>query len=1407
MRTFLLSFALLFCLSAQAQTFWAKTEAGSNVDETLAVTGDAIGNTYTTGYFSGTAGIDGNNLAVNGLTDIFVSKIAANGATVWTKSFGGSSSDRGLAIAVDSDGNSYVSGFFAGTVSFGGGLSMSSEGNSQDAFVMKLSPAGTALWVKRGGSAANSDRANSIAVDNSGNVFITGVFSGMATFGALSLTSLNNTLDAFIVKYDSNGNELWAKKGSGNAADRGIAITTDAVGNAYSTGQFSGNITFDNTYTNTILNAFYVIKHSASGNEEWFRWAGGSEQSIANGIASDGSSIFLTGNFGASISFLGSGTSTLSSGYTNGVFIASYSTSGNLSWSQSQGSASAVSSNCISARNGQLAIAGWHECTFESLSEVYGESTFNSIGYKDVFMMRYSTAGAFGFARNFGSRLDEIATGIHILLDGFEVITGVFEDQLVIPVGAQNIQGLSPYSGSPNAGATYCGDENYGKFGLIDQPQGYNEDGFTLKAIDPNRSPYDMYRRYGEGCDLSIPESCILISPLGSAAACPESIIECAPYNVHAVNDVPINGQMGFRSTYQWSPNGGNSNYTVSQAGTVSVTLTSVDGCYTSMASVQVDVYPGAQAPLISDSEGVNTMQGFPTQVIELCPDETVDLWGHYPNDYEHSWSGPAIGGQGGNDTLTVSQQGIYTLNVTDGNGCSESLNVAVQYSEAIPDLEPYLVFNTSDDTLRICGTSNGVQVFDSLTMALVDANPFMFDWSITGGASISGSSSSAGMGFPGNGWYAVTVEIESEENPCDDSMVTYSVTDSVYALLYPVPTSTFSITGPAFTCPGDTFALYVEYGEGTVGYNFNPIQNFGDSLYVTGSGTFGGSISITNEFGCEGGASANINVAEAETPVIASDPENPVLCPGDSITLFSLTQGSFVWQTPDGSAPGEPQITVGQAGLYFAEVSFYPGCALASNTIEVTEYATPYLDGNGGVLCSGETVEISIESSSISNINWLEPLSGNSPSQIIDEPGTYTVQVTSCDILSEISIDVMLDTNTVLIIQPDLTPICYGDSILIQAIPNFYPEYNWNVPGAGSEIYTFENGSVELNAVDQFGCPLVSNSLEVNFEPIPPTPNFLFDLVCEGEDQMLTVNWSGTVHFTDGLGGAELQTDSEIALPNFLADTTFYAYLTSDFCTGALDSVTLSPKPYPDGPVLLTDAPVCTGTTLSLQVLNAASQVVYRWLTPAGNLLQGSDINYGVSGIEEEGIYVCVADLNECLSEPTAVDVSLFETVQVMLPPDTNLCIRQGFMVGATPTFKTYMWQDGSTDPTFSPDESVDLFLIVTDFNDCQSFDEMKLDLANCTLEIPNVLTPNGDGRNDSWLISNERPVSFLVTIYNRWGTIVFESRSIFDLWDGMNYKSGEPCSEGTYYYVVQLNNFEGAAQNQAGYLSLFRE
>ena len=1398
----------IFSGGAFGQTYWAKFQGGQNVDETLGVTGDATGNTYTTGYFSSTAQVNGTSLSVNGLTDIFVSKVGVNGATLWSKSVGGTQSDRGLGIATDQSGNVLVCGFFTGTANFGNGIILSSSGASQDAFVAKFDTQGNIIWARGGGSTGSSDRANAVATDANGNVFITGQFTGSASFGAFALTSINNTNDIFIVKYDADGTELWARQGSGDALNRGLAITTDSEGAVYASGQFSGNITFQNTYTNTILNALFLVKFTPSGDEAWFRFAGGSSQSIGYGLANNGNNIFLTGDCGSSLTFFnGAGTPVINSTFPNAIFIASYDISGVYQWGISQGSATPVSARAISHRNGAIGITGWYECTFSSLSEAYGESNFMNIGFKDIYVMRYSTTGTFLWARNFGSVTDDVSSGIHILPDNLEAISGTFSTQMVIPIrNSLNASGLVPIIQSPNPGLTYCGDPNYGEFSVINGAA--DADGFLMKVIDLQRQPYDFFHReVSGGCDLSIPEACIIYPGDVFTAECQTEVIGCAPYSISATNfgNFGSNG-VGYTYTGEWTPASTGINKVITASGNVSAVLQSTDGCYQHNVSTFADVHPEPLSPLMSDNAVVNTFaqNTFP---VFLCPGDSVQIWADFAGGLDYGWSGANVtASMVLLDTLNVTLPGAYQINVENEFGCTASNFILVLYELVPPDtLSPFLSLDVPNDTLSICSGEGGlVYAFDSLTMEGIDPEGLSFVWSISPDGFIGGSSMGA-FGVPEEGWYVIELEITTLDNPCFDIFNTYRATDSLYIRISPLPSVFLNASGPEATCPGDTLVFYMET-DGVLSFDFTPIANFGDSLYVSGAGEYIITATQSNEFGCTVISTEQIDIVDVSTPEIEINSEFSLICPGDSVELISAAPGEISWQGPSGNIGIGESIFVNEAGLYFAEVTFYSGCALVSNTIQISEYATPSLSASNAILCPGDSVIISVISTAEGSIEWQAPLSGNDTLQVITEPGIYTAIVTGCGISSEISITVELSTSELELSLPDTTPTCTGDSILVLATEGF-AAYSWSPFGEGSSNYYFTSANIQAQAIDTNGCTLTSNLLSISFELVPPAPVFDFDLVCEGDFQVVSIFQDFGISWLDGPNGIEISSEENFDVGPFFNDTTLYAFLSSEFCQGPLDSLLIVPKPFPEVPLAISNAPVCIGQNIIFQVLNAGAGVNYQWLTPTGTTSTGAEISFPAGGTEDEGIYSVTASLSGCEIDPVDLQVTLFVPRQVALPPDTALCLGVPYFLRADTIFAAYLWQDGATDSVYVPTSSGTFTLLATDFNSCVTFATTEFFIVDCDIVIPNIFTPNGDGLNDQWVVGSELPSYFRTEIYNRWGQLVFQSIDNGVHWGGIHYSSGEFCPEGVYFYVVDAANYFGTVFQQTGTVTLIRQ
>ncbi|MGM0477824.1 MAG: SBBP repeat-containing protein [Bacteroidota bacterium] len=330
-------------LDASGNFVWAKQLSGSNSVYGYSIDVDLNGNVYTTGYINGTVDFDPGagtfNLTSTGPTDAFISKLDASGNFVWAKNLGGTGDNIGRSIAVDASGNVYTTGQFTGTTDFDPGIGTTNlnSAGSHDVFISKLDVNGNFVWAKQFGG-TNSDRGQSIFLDDNGNIYTSGAFSSTSDFdpgvGTYNLTSVS-AIDVFVSKLDAAGDFVWAKKLAGTNS----SIVVDTSGNVFTTGYYSGTADFDpgtGTYNLTSEGSYdiFISKLNSSGNFEWAKSMGGPNYDRGVSIALDSSSnVYTIGGFQGTVDFdPGAGTYNLTSGGFYDIFISKLNTSGNFVW-------------------------------------------------------------------------------------------------------------------------------------------------------------------------------------------------------------------------------------------------------------------------------------------------------------------------------------------------------------------------------------------------------------------------------------------------------------------------------------------------------------------------------------------------------------------------------------------------------------------------------------------------------------------------------------------------------------------------------------------------------------------------------------------------------------------------------------------------------------------------------------------------------------------------------------------------------------------------------------------------------------------------------------------------------------------------------------------------------------------
>jgi hypothetical protein len=345
---------------------------------------DGGGSAIVTGLFSGTIDFGGGSLVSSGSDDVFVARLDAGGNHVWSKAFGDAGAQAGNGVAVDASGNVYLTGYFNGSIDFGGGNLTSAGG--QDIFVVRLDAAGNHAWSKRFGNSSNQ-AGGGIAVDATGNVIVVGTFSGSVDFGGGTLTSAGST-DACIAKLAPDGDHVWSKAFGDATAQSGIAVAVDGDGNVFATGAFAGTVNFGGgDLTSAGSTDVFVARLTSAGEHAWSRRFGDAsgQTGIALSVDASGGPV-IAGSFSGSVNF--GGTTLTSAGSTDG-FVAKLDAAGIHAWSRSFGGTGTDSSNGVAVHGaGDVVVTGGFQGSAD-----FGGGPLVSAGATDVFVARYDAVG------------------------------------------------------------------------------------------------------------------------------------------------------------------------------------------------------------------------------------------------------------------------------------------------------------------------------------------------------------------------------------------------------------------------------------------------------------------------------------------------------------------------------------------------------------------------------------------------------------------------------------------------------------------------------------------------------------------------------------------------------------------------------------------------------------------------------------------------------------------------------------------------------------------------------------------------------------------------------------------------------------------------------------------------------
>lgn len=894
------------------------------------------------------------------------------------------------------------------------------------------------------------------------------------------------------------------------------------------------------------------------------------------------------------------------------------------------------------------------------------------------------------------------------------------------------------------------------------------------------------------------------VAPQPTVSAGPTQSLTCAN------NPTVLVGSGG--GTYSWS-NGtyGNnfstaSNPTVSFPGTYTLVVSN-GTCFSSPSTVQLvtnSVIP--TLPSISVSNVLNCISSNSTAVISAVG-----------SGITYTWSGPGTIVGGSTSSPTVNTGGTFNYTITSTtNGCKNSSNVAVTQNTAVP-------LNISSSAIINC-TNN-------ITSITGDQPSYSYNWTAPATGVINSGQFTPTINVTGTGIY--TVSVTNPGNACSKTFTFIPTTNTT------VTTPTLTAGAPSIiTCSNPTVVINslpnigsgYSYTWSTVGGNIVTSVN-GQSIAVTTGTVYTATITdVTN--GCIGTKTISITSNTVPPSALNINPNNVVLaCPAQTAILTGTAVGasSFSWNAPAGGSilsganTATANVTSSSTGVFTLVATGANGCyATQLATVSPNTNAPTFTlsNSNPSITCSNNSPSVTVNLTSTVTIGsyvWTPTvgISGATNTSVVTftAAGSYTAIITATNgCISTAVVPVGTATTPPAVVAGTGTaPAISCSNSVVTIAPSFTPAsanytYTWSGPGI---VGSSNNSSVQANATGTYTL-LITNTLT-------GCTSLAYTVPVTGNNSTPNLNVSSSSSI--GIGCSP-----NTSTVNIIATST--AAVTYSWSTGATTSVinTAAAGIYT---VTVTDIASNCSTTQTIAVANSSTSPAFT-ATPAGNLPCGSasgtvlvnaissntNVTYtwfgnGIASgsntpnatINQAGIYTVTAldNVTGCsttstlfIGQPTVVANFSVNVASGMAPLTVDFTNNS---LGAN----SYSWTFGnggvstSTNPSnvYVTSGNYTVTLVSSNGN-CSDTYTLEIKVNGGLGTIPQIFTPNGDGKNDPFYIPglDNYPKNKL-QIFNRWGNIVYDAAPYKNDWDGSPNKSSMGTGKlpvGTYFYILDL-------------------
>lgn len=419
-----------------------QTQGGNSYTKPQDIAIDQNGNLITVGVFSGATDFDPGSGVYsensNGSTTAYIQKLSASGTFEWVVPILPITTATGKytpkAVKTDAAGNVYMTGVSDGHLDYAAGSATQivlGTYTNDDICVAKYDSAGNSLWAFRIGEWQHVESVNDIAIDASGNVYLTGTFDYIVDFnpdqnGTYVMTATGSTYDAFVCKYDTDGNFVWAKRIGGTEYASVNAMAFNTAGELILAGSFRSTCDFDPdsaTVLNLTANGSYDIFISAldtAGNLLWNKRIGNATTESVNDMDIDTSgNIYIGGYMKGTTDFdPGAGVYNISTAFASvfQLFLVKLDSQGNFIWALNMGGDDDTYLESMACdEDGNVYCAGAFDGTidFNPSAAIYNLISTTS-SKTDGFVTKFTAAGNFNWGKSFGDDESERVYAIEL---------------------------------------------------------------------------------------------------------------------------------------------------------------------------------------------------------------------------------------------------------------------------------------------------------------------------------------------------------------------------------------------------------------------------------------------------------------------------------------------------------------------------------------------------------------------------------------------------------------------------------------------------------------------------------------------------------------------------------------------------------------------------------------------------------------------------------------------------------------------------------------------------------------------------------------------------------------------------------------------------------------------------------